>query len=202
MARTIDTRRAAKIVMVAGSSGSGKSAWVKQQVRRATRLIVWDVDDEYTAERCERIRDLRELAERLKTRKTGRFAYVPHDPKDFGAWARLAFAWGECAVVAEELADVTSPAKAPPGWGELVRRGRKRGVILYAVTQRPSESDKTALGNASEIHVGRLARAADRRYMAAELDIAPEEIAALNNLEYIHKDMAANTVKKGKLKFR
>ncbi len=195
----VDVSRKALIVVVCGSAGSGKSAWTKRQVRRAPRLVVWDIDDEYSAERCQRITSIPQLARALRTHKRGRFAYVGK-PSDFEAFCKAAFAWGECAVVAEELADVTSPGKAPDGWGELVRRGRKRGISIFAVTQRPSESDKTIVGNASVIHVGRLNRAADRAYMAREMDIPQSEIDALKPLEWIEKH-ADGTVKRGQPRF-
>ena len=80
--------------------------------------------------------------------------------------ARCAFTWTNAAVAAEETADVTSPSKAPPNWGQLIRRGR----------------------------------AADRKMMAAEMDISPSIVAKLLPLDYVMKDMNTNTVVKGNAK--
>lgn len=189
------------ITVVVGSSGSGKSRWVKRQVERAPRVLVYDTDAEY----CElpgfqRIDRARDLMRKLARAARGRFAFVPanpHAPELFDLWARAAFAWGNCAAVAEELADVTAPGKAPPGWGMLVRRGRKRGVRVFAITQRPSESDKTAIGNATRLHVGALARALDRAYMARELDIDELHLAELAPLQFIERDRVRGTLTRG-----
>jgi DNA helicase HerA-like ATPase len=104
-------------------------------------------------------------------------------------------------AVAEETADVTNPGKAPPGWGELVRRGRKREITLYAITQRPAESDKTAFTNASMLHVGNLNRYQDRVYISRELDCAETEIAALKPLDWIERDRRTGVLRKGRLSF-
>ena len=43
----VDTSLSAKIVVVCGGSGNGKSEWVKRQVKSLKKLVVWDVDEEY-----------------------------------------------------------------------------------------------------------------------------------------------------------
>lgn len=204
MSARIDTTRAAAIVMVCGGSGSGKSAWTKQQVARAARLIVWDVDDEYGDAGCKRVTRASELLALLRSAgksKPARVAYVaPPTAAAFDYWARCVLAWGNCTAVAEELATVTNPGKAPPGWGSLVSRGRKYGIKIVGVTQRPSEADKTIMGNATLIHVGRMTRAGDRAYMAREMDIPQADIDRLKTLEYIERN-AGGGIKRGRVTF-
>lgn len=197
----VDTSRQASIVLVTGSSGSGKSAWVKKQIVRARRLIIWDIDDEYSEKitGVTRVTDIKELARALKSSQNGKFAFVG-SVADFDLFCRCVFAWGACVCVVEELADVTSPAKAPPGWGQLVRRGRKYGIAIYAVTQRPSESDKTIVGNCTLIHVCKMSKASDRNYMAKEMDISQAEIDQLKPLEFIEKYQTGE-IKRGRLRF-
>lgn len=197
----VNTSLKAQITVVCGGSGSGKSAWVKQQIKKAPRLVVWDIDDEYSGDvqSIERITSLKELAEKLKTRKKGKFCYVGK-PSDFNLWCRAVFAWGNCVAVAEELAGVTSPAKAPEGWHTLVSRGRKRAIIIYGVTQRPSESDKTIMGNSTLKHVGFMPRAKDRKYMADEMDVNQEVLNKLKPLEFVEKE--GQNMRTGKVRFR
>lgn len=201
----IDVTHQARIVVVCGASGSGKSAWTKQQIEDDARVIVYDSDAEY----CE-LRGFKAvsapniLAKMLRKASKGRFAYVPKQigsAHEFDLWAQLAFAWGNCTAVAEELAGVTSPGKAPPGWHTLVSRGRKRGMTIYGVTQRPAESDKTIIGNASLIHCGMLARSNDRAYMARELDCAQYQVDKLKPLEWIERDRNEHELRTGKLEF-
>lgn len=195
--KRIDTKRQAKIVVVCGSSGSGKSAWIKKQLARKKRVIIWDPDDEYDGQRITKQPDLVRI---VRAARQGRFRYVGK-PGDFNFFCRVAFAWSRCTVVAEEIAGVTNPGKAPDGWHTLVSRGRKRGVTLYAATQRPAESDKTVFGNATELHVGRMTRRKDRQYMAQELDVNLELLDNLQPLDYIHRDLQTGKIDRGKLRF-
>lgn len=195
-----------RIIVVAGSSGSGKSAWVKQQLRQHRRVLAWDPEAEYAHEPgFVAIASPRALLDTLrkKTTQPGRYCFVPSSLSRFDWFCRLAFAWSRaapCAVVAEETADVTTPNKAPQWYGTLIRRGRKWGLTLYGVTQRPAESDKTIIGNAHVIHCGRMQRAQDRKYMAAELDVSAERVARLQPLEWIERGPGGE-ITTGKLKF-
>lgn len=196
-----DVTLEARIIVVCGSSGSGKSAWVKQQLAGAARVCAWDPDGEYAELRgFTAITRARDLPRVLARSRAGRFAFVA-PLAAFDHWALCVFGWGNCVAIAEETADVTSPGKAPPGFGQLIRKGRRRGITLYAITQRPSESDKTALGNATRLHVCQMVRAKDRAYMAAELDCPPENLAALKPLEFIERDMRTGEILRGIVKF-
>ncbi len=179
----------AMVVLVCGSTDSGKSTWVKNQLQGVKRALVWDVNDEYQAEGFRRTESLTELIALLKQHPKNalRIAYVPSSMQLFDIWCRAALAWGDCVVVCEELADVTSPGKAPQGWGMVVRRGRHAGLAVFGITQRPSESDKTIMGNARIKHVCKLERAEDRRYMERELDITPGSLDDLESYAYIER---------------
>lgn len=196
------------ITGIVGASRSGKTAWLKQQIAAAPRLLVWDIEGQYN----ERTRTIRTRAELVRAiQKDGRYSYQPDSLGDFDFWARAAFlfckigaeAGVKTAIVAEELADVTSPGKAPDGWGMLIRRCSKYGGDVYGITQRPAESDKTLFGNAMILHVCGMQRANDRKYMALELDIPVAEITSLDRskLEYLHKDMRTGKIERGRLTF-
>lgn len=186
------------IIVVAGASQTGKTHWVKKQTQKARSFLAWDPEEQYQGQR---IRTKSALIAALKNGKPGRFCFSPagniKENADF--WAQCAFLWvrmnkNHCHIVAEETSDWTSPGKAPNGWGMLVRRGLKRGCTIYAISQRPSESDKTAIGNASIIHCHRLSRAKDRKYMADEMDISAEQMS-LTGYDYIEKDMRTGKIK-------
>lgn len=175
--------------MVCGGSGSGKTAWLSRQVKKEKRVIVWDMKGEYARDfGYELVATLPALIERVRGAKEARIAFSSVNPKDFDAWARVAYAWGRCVVIAEELADVTTPGKAPLGWGMVVRRGRDRALKVYGVTQRPSESDKTIVGNRTLVHCCMLPRAADRAYMAREMGIEQSVLDSLQPLQYVEAD--------------
>lgn len=201
--KRIDTSREAKIELFCGSSGSGKSWKVKSKIAKSKRLVIFDPDDEYgEVANIKTVRSSQLLLKLLSSNPRGalRVRFVANGEAAFNIWAKGVFTWGNCVGVAEEIAGVTSPGKAPVGWHTLVSRGRKRGITIYAVTQRPSESDKTILGNVSRIWVGRMARDKDRKYMAAELDVNKDDITELKALDYLERDMLTNTVCRGNSK--
>ncbi|MFK5948523.1 MAG: hypothetical protein QM500_07110 [Methylococcales bacterium] len=204
-----------KLTVSVGSSRSGKTAFVIQQVKKDKRVIVWNIKDNEKdlsnydeRNNFKRVYKKTDLINAIKENPTGdlRICYVPSNLADFEWWAKLAYTWGrakECTIIAEELADVTTPAKAPPAWGMLVRKILGYGCNVYAITQRPAESDKTIMGNASIIHCGRLSRFGDRRYMAQEMDIHVEKLNTLKPLEWVEKHDVHNSGGEivGKLKF-
>ncbi len=200
-------------VLVAGSSGSGKSAWTIQQVRGARRLLVWDCVGEFhrrgsTRTAVDSLEALhRHVAADIHKPVPARIAYTgPATRAHFETFCRLAWVWIRSApgsvLVVEETADVTSPGKAPAAWGEIVRKCRYQGGHVYGLTQRPAESDKTIVGNAVTIHTGRMNMATDRDYMARCLDVPLVQISELGDLEYIERNMRTRVLTRGRVTFK
>lgn len=181
-----------ELVVVAGASRSGKTSYVIQRVRAAPRLLLWDTGDDHRRYGCELIATAADLRARIAgPPKLERIAYQPADPRaQFDFFCRLAWIWLRLArgvLVVEELADVTHPGKAPPAWGAICRKGLRYGPSIYAITQRPSESDKTALGNASLVVCHRMQRADDELYMAKELRVPVADLQKLQPFEWIER---------------
>ena len=125
-------------------------------------------------------------------------------PREFEIFAALAWVWirqARGALIIEELAAVTSPGKAPAAWGQVCRAGLRYGPRIFAITQRPAESDKTAIGNATLVHCHQLAREADERYMARELRVDPAELGKLRPLDWIERDRRTGAHRRGRVKF-
>lgn len=163
-----------------GMTGSGKTTAARAAVEHISRWMVWDMKGEY---RLPRVETKVELWAAIRSPKFRRIAFTSEDPKDFTFFCDAAFARAldvrPMAVIVEELADVTSPGKAPLAWGKIVRRGRDRDIHVVAVTQRPQESDKTILGNRTRLWCGRLPSPRDASYMADHLRITAADLAAL-----------------------
>ncbi|WP_097355581.1 hypothetical protein [Candidatus Enterovibrio escicola] len=94
---------------------------------------------------------------------------------------------------------VTCTAKAPLAWGKLLRRERKRGIKVVAVTQRPAEADKTCLSQAALIRTGALGREADRASMAKEMNVNATLLTDLIPLDWIEFHRSDLSVLKGNL---
>lgn len=203
---------AAFIVAAIGASGSGKSAWIKQQLARGRprRLLVWDPQGEYGdfgAVFAEGERGA--LADGcIGAGAKGAFAaiYRPgntltdYAPR-FDWFCRLAYAWGNCTVIADELADVTKPGWAPDGWSLITRKGRHAGLRLIGAAQRAALIDKTFFGLATMIHCGRQSYKADVATMADVLAVPAEQIIALKPLEWIERNMSTGETRRGTLTF-
>lgn len=172
--------------VICGVTRSGKTVKAKTLLSRHTCRFVWDPDGQHGPDVARSLVTSR--AQCLGAIRAGARQIVYRGPlADFDWWCRCAFAWGRqlslsgerLGILAEETADVTSPGKAPEHWGILVRRALKYGISIYAITQRPAESDKTAFGNATWIHCCKLVRRQDVRYMAGEMGCDPDRLAAL-----------------------
>lgn len=197
-----------RLVVIAGASRSGKTAWAVREFGAAPRLLVWDAEDQWNARRgFRRILSRRELFEACKLPGPARLAFVPGGDlrEAFDFWAGCAYHWGRyygpTVVVAEELADVTTPAKAPGNWGILLRRGLKRGISIAAISQRWAEADKTAMGNASEFVLFRMSSGDDVAYLARKTRVPVAELERLAPLEFVRYRVTGELAR-GKLTFR
>lgn len=197
-----------KLFVISGASRCGKSTKVARMVRSSRRAIAWDPEAQW----CElpgwrKVTTRRQLLAAVQARGHMRIAYVSAgDLKaDFDYCCRCAYFAGRYIepidFVGEELADVTTTSKAPPGWGILVRRGLKRGINIYAISQRWAEADKTAMGNAS-VYVIFASRGEDVNYIARKTMLPVTELAELRALEYIVFDPVTKEKRKEKLTFR
>jgi hypothetical protein len=183
-----------------------------QQTSGAGRLLVWDSLAEWTRKRrVQGISSLDALAAWVKADLRGEPAppagYTgPVTREHFEVFCRLAWVWirhrkGSVLVI-EELADVTWPGRAPAAWGEICRKGRHHAAAVYAITQRPAESDKTIAGNAAVIHAGLMALPRDRAFIAQYLDVPAREVEQLAPLEWIERDMRTRELRRGRVSFR
>lgn len=196
---------------VTGSMGSGKTSWVRERNRAARRMLAWDGKgvDWGPAQRCQVLGSLEELRSRALSSAPARLSVrVPVTRANFEAFCRMAWVWLRIApgvLVVDEIADVTSTAKAPAAWGEIARKSRAFGAEVYVTTQRPQECDKTAQGNAMVYHCGRMSDEDDQRYVARRLLGSMRylpQVAALGPLEYLERDVRTGRVSSGKTRPR
>lgn len=186
--------RDGELTVAAGKSRSGKTFLTAKAVDKAPRLLVWDAMGEFHAKfRCRSVPTVAALHRIATGALDGRYACAwPVTPANFDRFCRLAWIWIRAcaadgrpvALVVEELADVSPPGKAPAAWGEIVRKSLRFGPHIYALTQRPAESDKTVIGNATIIRCHAIKRANDRRAMALDMDIDQAIIDKLDFSRY------------------
>lgn len=198
-----------QLIVIGGASRSGKTAWVKKTTGKAPRVIAWDPEDQWAQlpgwTKCTSRAQFFDAS----TNKRGplKLAYVAGgDLKvEFDFWAACVMYAGRyvepVAAIAEELADVTTPAKAPGNWGILIRRGLKRGITIYAISQRWSEADKTAVGNASRFVLFRQSSGDDVAYLSRKTRVPVTELEGLKPLEFVSYNALTGDIERGKLRF-
>lgn len=197
-----------RLIVVSGASRCGKTTQVANETKNARRACAWDPEAQWAElPGWRKVTSRRELMEAMQARGHVRVAYVPGpDLKaDFDFWCAVVFHAGRflgpLVAIAEELADVTTPSKAPGHWGILLRRGLKRGITIYAISQRWAEADKTAIGNCSEF-VLFAARGDDVDYIARKARVPVDELEALQPLEFLRVDPLTKAREHGKVRFR
>jgi len=211
--------KSGKLTAIIGSSRSGKTQYALDQLKAFKYVLIWDIEEQYACTYRVRTRiDLFNLiCKRIGKKcpkKAERIAYTG-SLSDFNTFCQMGFWWvrkmGEygqqTAIVFEETADVTTPAKAPEHYGILLRRSLKYGVSLFCITQRPAESDKTSIGNASIIHICRLSLPRDRKMAADATGINRDIVNGLRadqdnaHFDYITADMGRGQYALGYLTF-
>jgi hypothetical protein len=207
-----------KLEVIAGASRSGKTAYTVRAVKRLSRICAYDPEDQWSKLPGWRgVGSRAALWDALQKGGALRLAFVPGGDirAEFDYWARAVFYAGRyvqpLGVIAEELADVTNAGKAPGHWGLLLRRGLKRGIDIFAISQRWSEADKTGLGNASSVVMFRQSSGDDVRYLARKFDVTEADIAGLlptlkpdGNIKvapYLKKDMRTGQIARLELRF-
>ncbi len=194
-----------KLTLIVGATRSGKTHWTMQELNKHKRIIVWDIKHDLNEFKgFIRCTDKKELIKVLFKNKNKPLKITfSGKESDFDLWCKLAYTWakdGKCAIVADELSDVTTISKAPPAWGQIIRKVLCTGTDVYAITQRPAEIDKTTVGNATIFHVHRMSRAKDRKYISEEMDVKKQIIDELNDRDYVEKNNITRKVTKFKYK--
>lgn len=173
-----------------GASGSGKGVSITRRLQelKPPRLLIWDPRDEY-GKLGPGYESIPHLVGSFKHAKKGpvRARFVPGDnlplADAFALICRIAFSAQDLVFVAEELSDVTTASHAPAAWRKCITQGRHQGLHLIGATQRPALIDKTFLGNATYIRCFSLRYLADRKAMAAAMDVDLSQITALHTME-------------------
>lgn len=197
-----------RLYVIAGASRSGKTAWTRKQTAKLRRIFAWDPEDQWA-----QLAGFRKTTKRADLLKAAaqpgaqRIAYVAGGnlQAEFDFFAGCAMYAGRYVepldVIAEELADVTTPSKAPGNWGILLRRGLKRGITIWAISQRWSEADKTAVGNASDFVIFRQSSGDDITYLSRKTGIEQAELRGLVPLQFVKLDALTGAIERGKLRF-
>lgn len=210
------SRGAASFYVIVGAPGAGKTSQIQCELRDvpAPRRMIFDIEAEgefnaagVVVRTTEAIRQALIAA---GPRGPVGVVYQPgtDDPvllrKRFDTFCRLAFAARNVLVVVDELADVDSPnpREVVPGWAQLLRRGRKRGIGFIVGTQRPADMNNRIWSFATRMRVGALADSDDVRELAGVVMVDRAEVAALLPGEWIERDRTKGATTRGRIVWR
>ncbi|WP_085908075.1 type IV secretory system conjugative DNA transfer family protein [Kiloniella majae] len=159
------SQRDGKRMVIYGRSGSGKSHYGKKLIQGHDRIVCFDPEGEYGAERgFVSTSSLSELLEILKDCHEGAFkvAYVPSALREEAELHEVAsllerlqepYLNGKSDLKVTLLVDelnLSFPLNPRPdysGFARLCSRGRKRGINIIGITQRPAEVSTRFRGN-------------------------------------------------------
>lgn len=192
---------------VFGSTGSGKSAWVKQNLLKKSldRVAIWDFKREYGVDYADLVTENLGQAVRALARGKFRVSFRPSFNRktrveQFNVWCKAVWHAKRTFCLVEELAMVTTASHAPEGWQQLTCTGRSEGITIVGLSQRPAQVDKDFFDNCTELHCGYLSGRPGRVVMSNELGVDEREIKDLKPLEFIHKMLRTKEISYGKVK--
>jgi hypothetical protein len=195
--------KAASITAVIGATGTGKSTWINRQFLKPMprRLLVWSHKPDYVDHAGPQVADLAAVIAALAT-KNFRVNFCPSwDAKkraaQFDLFCRAALSAGNLTLIVEELHMVTSPSHAPAGWQQVTCIGRAYGLRVIGTSQRPAHMDKDFLSNATAVVCFRVNDVNAQRTMAQSMGVTLDQVKALPNYKYLHRDNTTGTVKTG-----
>lgn len=169
--------RAAERVLVLGKAGSGKSWWVKSQVRarqRSKPVLIWDPEAEYAGARAERgvsgarvFHSTRALIAGIRASApgAGSVLVVQSVASDFPPFAELVSRAGNCWLIVDEAHRTwrsTNISKEALYLGQVCRH---RGVDLWLIAQRPFGIHPDLRENKTRVVAFRLEGRADQRWL-------------------------------------
>jgi hypothetical protein len=174
-------------IYICGPSTCGKGYTAKKLTRKDTRLVIFDIPEDWEEASTIIRNDIKALARAMEAPRF-RIAFLPNTASgqkalalQFDQYCRVVMAIGRCRSVVDELNDVTMPGYAPGPWRNLLKRGRHRGVHNIGISHRPAETDKAIITNATEIIAGRMDEPADIRPLRSRM--GPSMAAQLPGLE-------------------
>lgn len=204
----------AQAVAAFGARGTGKTAWVKQFIRKEnpSRLLIWDFKHDPS------LKDVgtpcTNLAHMIRAchAETFKLRYLVDHGKDiiaqFDLFCRMAWSAGDLTMFVDELPEVTKANRAPPAWRKCVNVGREyqdggkiKRLSIIGAGQRPAECDKTFIANCDIVHTGRLGDQSDAKRFASSWGCDHAELANLPNLHWVEKRADSPEIVRGVLSF-
>lgn len=99
---------------------------------------------------------------------------------------RLCYHFGNIQVVIDEVQLFTNPHYMPEYLKNLLFIGRHKGISVMAITQRPSQLNKSILSQSSHVYVGQLHEKNDLKSVSNFLNEETDKLIQLPNRHFIY----------------
>lgn len=184
MAINPDGSRKNRNTLIIATTGGGKSQAAKNLIPgRGVRFIAFDPEGEHPAHGIDSFPAFcRELMKADRSGRPYRLAYTGgNSDKDFERFCKAV--WDvldgskETHVLLEEVAQFTKTSgPAMEQYGNLLRRGRKYGAIIYTIGQRAAEIPSTARQQSTVRYVGLVDGEDDAKAAAKYADVTAAKL--------------------------
>lgn len=192
----------ALVTTVLGQRGSGKTSWVKQELRKIPRFILWDTLGEYQG--FDVFTDIESLFSYVYDHRTGVLQAVfncleENEAQAFDTVCHMAGAVENVVLVVEEVDAYATPSIIPFDLKRCLKTGRHRGVGLICVSRRPAEINRLITSQTQRFICFKMFEPNDVRYMGSIMGERSRELIDLPVLHYL--DWQHGEISKGVVSF-
>jgi hypothetical protein len=205
------------VIGVFGSRGTGKTSWLRRRLASKKRLAIFDYkNDPRMRDWGTPYTDIRQFIKALDAKYfTAHYLVQRNDPRitvaeQFRLFCLACMAKGELDMFVDELPMVTAASHAPRAWRECVNVGREyttqgsdrvKWLGISITAQRPSEVDKTFIGNMEIVHSGRLGYEEDAKVISKLTGVTVAELMGLPDLAFVEKSVDNAKIIRGRMTF-
>lgn len=171
----------AKVKVIVGKRGYGKTTLSKIFAQNEERLIVIDPLEEYSdLIVCEKITD---LVDYLKFNKSFRLSIL--DDSKSEQIFQLAWLLTNVTIIIEEVDIICKPSYISEQFGNCIKRGRHRGINLIASSRRPAEINRLLTSQCNELITFCITEPLDLKYLNSYTEGSQEIIKSLEKFEFL-----------------
>jgi len=187
-----------------GQRGCGKSYLGRNIQTCWPRRIIIDTLGEYSDQDGTVVFTFDEFSDFLTQRKSDGSDFVliyQFDPEsqlsdlEFDEIVRVAFYFGNCQLVIEEIQEHSTPHSMPHWLKKALLTGRHQNLSLLFTSQRPGEINKTIISQCSHIFVGKIVEGNDLKYIAYFLGDKAQELTTLPDRVFLYRDRSGSVTK-------
>lgn len=173
--------------LILGKTGSGKSYYTKDELKKHPRVLVYDVIGEYTDGVV--FEDFPSLYDFLDKRFYSDFRaiYRPLDPPgEFDMICSIVYTMYDMVFIVEEV-DTFSVNSISLPFANIIQRGRHNEISLWGISQRPYRVNRTLSSQCKEVICFRMTEPRDVDYIRFLMgDKAAEEVKNLKLFYYVY----------------